>query len=257
VAAKSAVLVPDSAATLKKLTDSLRKMGDKRPTKPASLWRSLKSFLGAGATEEAVEVALARLIDAGVVKVDSVKGASYPMFDAAAGSTACEGLRKVANLLPEPVAAEPNSQKFAGRRNVPDAAQGQYWRGSSQDSQLSQGFPLPNAAERPYRLTKAEGDAAHAEPWDDAACARFAARVGLFLRRGIDATDADDLAERLHLRDVQGDDRGMCLECSRLDRRGRCLAAAAGEVLGVGKLLEPVQTILLRCEAFELHKGLT
>jgi hypothetical protein len=90
VAAKSAVLLPDSAATLKKLTDSLRKMGDKRPTKPASLWRSLKSFLGVGATEEAAEVALARLIEAGVVKVDSVKGASYPMFDAAAGSTASQ-----------------------------------------------------------------------------------------------------------------------------------------------------------------------
>ena len=88
VAAKSAVLVPDSEATLKKLTDSLRKMDDKRPTKPASLWRSLKSFLGVGATEEAAEVALARLIEAGVVKVDSVKGASYPMFDAATGSTA-------------------------------------------------------------------------------------------------------------------------------------------------------------------------
>jgi len=87
-AAKVAVLVPDSAATVKKLTDSLRKMGDKRPTKPASLWRSLKSFLGGGATEESVEVALARLIEEGVVKVDSVKGASYPRFDAAAGSTA-------------------------------------------------------------------------------------------------------------------------------------------------------------------------
>lgn len=87
-AAKVAALVPDSAATLKKLTDSLRKMGDKRPTKPASLWRSLKSFLGVGATEESVEVALARLIEEGVVKVDSVKGASYPRFDAATGSTA-------------------------------------------------------------------------------------------------------------------------------------------------------------------------
>ena len=89
-AAKVAVLVPDSSATFKKLTDSLRKMGDKRPTKPASLWRSLKSFLGAGATEESVEVALARLIEEGVVKVDSVKGASYPRFDAAAGSTAAQ-----------------------------------------------------------------------------------------------------------------------------------------------------------------------
>jgi hypothetical protein len=109
---------------------------------------------------------------------------------------------------------------------------------------------------RPYRLTKAQGDAAHAEPRDDAACARFVARVALFMRRRINVTDADDLAERLHLRDVQGDDRGMCLECERLDMRGRCQAAAAGEVLGVDRRLEPVPTILLRCEAFEPSKEL-
>ena len=84
---KAVPLSPDAAATIKKLTDSLRKMGDKRPTKPASLWRTLKPFLGTGATEAAVEVALARLIDDGVVKVDSVKGASYPSFDAPSGST--------------------------------------------------------------------------------------------------------------------------------------------------------------------------
>jgi len=79
-AAKAASVSPDSAVTIDRLTDSLRKLGDKRPTKAASLWRSLKSFLGAGATEEAVEVALHRLIEDGVVKVDSVNGASYPRF---------------------------------------------------------------------------------------------------------------------------------------------------------------------------------
>ena len=83
---KAVALTPDSAATIKRLADSLRKMGDKRPTKPASLWRSLKSFLGTGATEEAVEVALARLMEDGVVKVDSVKGASYPRFGVQRGS---------------------------------------------------------------------------------------------------------------------------------------------------------------------------
>lgn len=88
--AKAVPLLPDAAATIKKLTDSLRKMGDKRPTKPASLWRSLKSFLGVGATEESVEVALARLIEGGVVKVDSLKGASYPRFDAQSGSTVAQ-----------------------------------------------------------------------------------------------------------------------------------------------------------------------
>jgi NTP pyrophosphatase (non-canonical NTP hydrolase) len=84
--AKLVLLSSDSAATIKKLTDNLRKMGGKRPTKPASLWRSLKSFLGAGATEESVEVALARLIEDGVVKVDSVKGASYPSFGPESGA---------------------------------------------------------------------------------------------------------------------------------------------------------------------------
>lgn len=54
--------------------------------KPASLWRSLKSFLGKDATDEAVEAALSQLIADGVVKVDSAKGASYPTFVAESGS---------------------------------------------------------------------------------------------------------------------------------------------------------------------------
>lgn len=201
---------------------------------------------------------LADLLNAGPTPAKAANPAKpRASIDAAADSTTCEGLRKVANLPPEPEVEEPDSQKFAALRSPPMRPQGEQTSGSSQLSQDSQGFLLPNAAERPYRLSKSDGDAAHAEQWDDAACARFVARVGLFIRRRVNATDADDLAERLHLRDVQGDDRGMCLECSRLDRRGRCLAAAAGEVLGVGKLLEPAQTILLRCEAFELHKELT
>jgi hypothetical protein len=73
----------------------------------------------------------------------------------------------------------------------------------------------------PYSLTKAEGDAAHAESWDDATIARFEARVGLFRRRGIEAQDADDLAERLMLRDKRGDDRRLCFECLHI-QPGRC-----------------------------------
>lgn len=84
---KAASRSPGSAATIKRLTDSLRKMGDKRPTKPVSLRRSLKSFLGSGATEEAVEVALASLIENGAVKVDSEKRVSYPRFGSENGSS--------------------------------------------------------------------------------------------------------------------------------------------------------------------------
>lgn len=109
---------------------------------------------------------------------------------------------------------------------------------------------------RPYALTKAEAGTAHAQPWSASAIARFSGRLGLALRRGFSGGDADDLAERLHLRDVQDDDRRMCLECSHLDARGRCRAAEAGAVLGADPRLEPVPTILMRCEAFELHEGL-
>ena len=68
--------------------------------------------------------------------------------------------------------------------------------------------------------------------------------------------DAEDLAERLTLRDRDGDDRRLCLECSWLGDAGRCLAAATGRIPGADRRLEPAQTILQRCAAFGLRKGL-
>lgn len=107
---------------------------------------------------------------------------------------------------------------------------------------------LAPATSRPYRLTRAEAEAAHAEPWDDAACARFVARVALFLRRGLDATDADDLAERLHLRDVQGDDRRLCLECRHLSGRAGEWRCNNHRQAGVARELPATLTLKLqRC----------
>lgn len=77
------------------------------------------------------------------------------------------------------------------------------------------------ATARPYRRTLAQADAAHAETWDDAAIARFQARLQRLARLDFAAADAEDLAERLHLRDVEGDDRTLCVECSHY-RPGRC-----------------------------------
>lgn len=68
--------------------------------------------------------------------------------------------------------------------------------------------------------------------------------------------DADELAERLTLRDRDGDDRRLCLECTWRGDTGRCLAAATGRLQGVDRRLEPVQTVLQRCEGFGLRKGL-
>jgi len=114
--------------------------------------------------------------------------------------------------------------------------------------------PTAPAQDRPCRLTGAQGDTTHADAWDDAEIEAFTARTERFALLG--RADADDLAERLTLRDRDGDDRRCCLECSWLGETGRCLAAASGRIPGADRRLEPVQTILQRCVAFGLRKGL-
>ena len=108
----------------------------------------------------------------------------------------------------------------------------------------------------PFRLTHEQGDRCHTSCWDDAEIAIFSARVRVLMRRGIGTDDADDLAERLTLRDREGDDQRICIECSQLSDKGRCIAAATGRLAGADTRLEPVQTILHGCDAFELRKGL-
>jgi hypothetical protein len=84
----------------------------------------------------------------------------------------------------------------------------------------------------------------------------FAARVRRFTERGMTPETAEALADRLAMRDADLDDRRLCLECTYLGSRGRCVAAATGRLPGVSARLEPLQTILQRCEAFGLRKGL-
>lgn len=107
---------------------------------------------------------------------------------------------------------------------------------------------------RPNRLTNDEADKCHTPCWDDAEIVAFTARRERFALLG--RADADDLAERLTLRDRDGDDRRLCLECTWLGDTGRCLAAATGRISGVDRRLETVQTVLQRCKAFGLRKGL-
>ena len=105
-------------------------------------------------------------------------------------------------------------------------------------------------------MTPEQGDDCHAGGWDDAEIDAFTARTERFALLGRVA-DADHLAERLTLRDRQHDDRRLCLECTWLGDTGRCLAAATGRIPGADRRLEPVQTILQRCDAFGLRKGLS
>lgn len=75
-----------SADEIRKITENLRKMGDKRPVKPASLRRALKSFLAAETGDVAIEVALGKLVAAGVVAIGAGSEVSYPGFDQTVGS---------------------------------------------------------------------------------------------------------------------------------------------------------------------------
>ena len=70
---------------------------------------------------------------------------------------------------------------------------------------LQKSAPATADSPRPYRLPKADADRCHWPPWGEPEIQAFVARVLTFMRRGMSATDADDLAERLTLRDRDAD----------------------------------------------------
>lgn len=110
----------------------------------------------------------------------------------------------------------------------------------------------------PFRVGEAEGviGPAH-DRWcwpfssamNTAELGRFTARVARFTDRGLPLVEAEALADRLVIRDRDGDDRRLCLECVHLSSR-RCaawrLAAVGGPVLPTALLALPQ-----RCAAFD------
>jgi hypothetical protein len=103
------------------------------------------------------------------------------------------------------------------------------------------------AADRPHRLTSHEADRCHAPCWDDAEIAAFTARTARFALLG--RADADDLAERLTLRDRSGDDRVSCTDCQHY-RPGRCRNhRRAG--LHSAELGRDLAGLLQRCPGFQ------
>ena len=73
----------------------------------------------------------------------------------------------------------------------------------------------------------------------------FTARLARFTNKGLSLEGAEGLADRLVTRDRESDDRRLCLECVHLARNGLCKAVSTG-----GKPIEPVPTILQRCDSF-------
>ena len=80
-----------SSVMLQKMTDSLRKMGDKRPGKQASLRRALKPLLGTAASDESIEVALRNLMARSVVSIGASGVVTYPQFGKAVEASPAKG----------------------------------------------------------------------------------------------------------------------------------------------------------------------
>jgi hypothetical protein len=91
-------------------------------------------------------------------------------------------------------------------------------------------------------------------PWGDAEFLRFAFRVELFKRRGVEPALAEFTADVLALRDQEHDDRRLCLECANLQKNGACFAAAQGRLPQTSQKHHPVRALLQRCEGFEWQK---
>lgn len=113
---------------------------------------------------------------------------------------------------------------------------------------------LNGTTPRPHALSAAEHSLAHAVAWDEPACKRFGDRAARLMRIGFHDSDADDLAERLHLRDVTGDNRVACVECQHYRHavRDECAnpGAAGARVRGAY-----VTTMLQRCPGFSIGSG--
>jgi hypothetical protein len=85
----------------------------------------------------------------------------------------------------------------------------------------------------------------------------FAARLARFTDRGLRYDHALRLVDRLVVRDREGDDRRLCLECGHLQGAGRwrCGDWRRAEVSGQGLATE-LMAALQRCPAFRAaHEG--
>lgn len=109
-------------------------------------------------------------------------------------------------------------------------------------------FGLPG----PYRLPADLMAAAHAECWTGDAVRFFNFRSARFVEQGFCQHDAEDLAERMHLRDVTADDRRSCIECRHLVR-WRCERHRKA-LLASSVVSRELAVLLQRCPAFEVTK---
>jgi hypothetical protein len=87
--------------------------------------------------------------------------------------------------------------------------------------------------------------------------ATFTARLSRFTNKGASYDDAERLADKLVLRDREGDDRRLCLECNHLQGYGRwkCSNWQAADVARQGLARELVLQLTRCCGFLEVRFG--
>ncbi|MCY1206637.1 hypothetical protein D9M72_182110 [compost metagenome] len=89
----------------------------------------------------------------------------------------------------------------------------------------------------------------HSNAMNGTEIGRFTVRLTRFTDQGLSLIEAEALADKLVLRDRDGDDRRLCLECAHLSGR-RC---GAWQRAAVGTQALPISLLALsqRCAAFD------
>lgn len=93
----------------------------------------------------------------------------------------------------------------------------------------------------------------HSSAMNGAEIDTFTARLARFTDKGLSLDDAEALAEKLVIRDRDGDDRRVCLECAHLHHGGRCGNwQAAGVAIRArdAQLPGDFTAMLQRCDGF-------
>lgn len=80
----------------------------------------------------------------------------------------------------------------------------------------------------------------------------FTARLALFTDKGLTLGDAEQLADALLIRDREGDDRRLCLECLHLGGGHKARTCSQWRRAGLGGAGVPADMVMLpqRCDGF-------
>lgn len=96
----------------------------------------------------------------------------------------------------------------------------------------------------------------HSSAMNGAEIDTFLARVNEFIEQGLSLNDAEHLADKLVIRDREGEDRHVCLECAHLRqdggwRCGNCYQACVATRAKEAWLPEAVHQLLQRCPGYK------